>query len=420
MMMKKVISSVVLALALPLMAGAQKYVGGDMSMVPQYEAANVVYKDAANQRITDLLQYVRQEAGFNIIRLRLFVNPSGETGVVQDLAYVKALGKRVKDAGMALLLDFHYSDTWADPDDQWTPAAWQSLSDEQLYQKIYDYTKDCLQQLVAAGATPDFIQPGNEITYGMLWPTGHVWPAGGGQDGGTWSNFVSYLNNGIKACREVCPNAKIVIQTEMSKSENVTNFYNTLKPFNVDYDIIGISYYPDWHGSISTLNTILNTLEAQHADKKIMIVETGYAIQWQLGGAKYNFTSTYPLTEEGQRKFTADLIAMLNGHKNVNGLFWWYPDYTLYNIVFVDGKSDNWSKDFTGGYWNATLFNIQTGRAYAALYELKNFVGNDTGIHGLTTTSATDAWYTIDGRRLTGKPTQRGLYINNGRKVVVR
>ena len=157
MMMKKVISSVVLALALPLMAGAQKYVGGDMSMVPQYEAANVVYKDAANQRITDLLQYVRQEAGFNIIRLRLFVNPSGETGVVQDLAYVKALGKLVKDAGMALLLDFHYSDTWADPDDQWTPAAWQSLSDEQLYQKIYDYTKDCLQQMVAAGAQPDFI-----------------------------------------------------------------------------------------------------------------------------------------------------------------------------------------------------------------------------------------------------------------------
>ena len=403
---------------------AQKYVGGDISMLKKFTDEGAVYKDKDGTTIQPLA--FMKEQGMNTMRVRLFVDPSKASasdqkeGAIQDLSYVIALSKDIKAAGLQLMLDFHYSDTWTDPGQHSTPSAWASLNTVNLATKVYDYTKGCLQQLVAAGATPDFIQPGNEITYGMLWPTGHVWPAGGGQDGGTWSNFVSYLNNGIKACREVCPNAKIVIQTEMSKSENVTNFYNTLKPFNVDYDIIGISYYPDWHGSISTLNTILNTLEAQHADKKIMIVETGYAIQWQLGGAKYNFTSTYPLTEEGQRKFTADLIAMLNGHKNVNGLFWWYPDYTLYNIVFVDGKSDNWSKDFTGGYWNATLFNIQTGRAYAALYELKNFVGNDTGIHGLTTTSATDAWYTIDGRRLTGKPTQRGLYINNGRKVVVR
>ena len=107
---------------------------------------------------------------------------------------------------------------------------------------------------------------------------------------------------------------------------------------------------------------------------------------------------------------------MLKQHPNVNGLFWWYPDYTLYNIVFVDGKSDDWSKNFTSGYWNATLFNIQTGRAYAALYEMKNFTDGSAGIQTITAADRTDgAWYTLDGRRLSGKPAKQG-----GKKVIVR
>ena len=411
---------------LPLTATAQKYVGGDISMLPRFVEQGAVYKDKDGNRV-EPLAFCRQE-GWNTMRVRLFVDPSKASqahqkqGAIQDLAYVIALSKDIKAAGLQLMLDFHYSDTWTDPGQHSTPSAWSTQDVSTLTSTLYTYTRDCLQQLVAAGATPDFIQPGNEITYGMLWPTGHIWPAGGGQDGGTWDTFVGYLKSGIRACREVCPKAQIVIQTEMSRSDNVTNFYNTMKPYNVDYDIIGISYYPDFHGSIATLNATLSTLESQHADKKIMIVETGYAIQWQLSGAKYNFSSTYPLTEEGQRKFTSELIAMLNNHKNVNGLFWWYPDYTLYNIVFLDGKSDDWSKDFTDGYWNATLFNIQTGRAYAALYELKNFAGDDTGIRTRHATAATgnDAWYTLDGRRLNSKPATPGLYITGGRKVVVK
>ena len=150
-----------------------------------------------------------------------------------------------------------------------------------------------------------------------------------------------------------------------------------------------------------------------------MIVETGYGFEWQLGDAKYNFSSTWPISEEGQKKFTADLINLLNQHDKVNGLFWWYPEYTLNNIVFKNGSED-WNKNFTAGYWNAALFHYKTGKALAALYEMKNFVGT-SGIQGVRTESErSDDWYSIDGRKLTGKPTTRGIYINNGKKMIIK
>ncbi len=142
---------------------AQKYVGGDISLLPTNENANATWLDKNGNKITDILPFCKTE-GMNAMRVRLFVNPADYTGsdkdanACQDLEYVKALGKRIKDAGFKLMLDFHYSDTWADPAKQWTPKAWKGLNDEQLNTKIYDYTKDALQQMVAAGVTPDFIQ----------------------------------------------------------------------------------------------------------------------------------------------------------------------------------------------------------------------------------------------------------------------
>ena len=118
--------------------------------------------------------------------------------------------------------------------------------------------------------------------------------------------------------------------------------------------------------------------------------------------------------------FATDLIAALQTHPRVNGIFWWYPEYTLNNIVFKNGSED-WSKNFTSGYWNAALFHYKTGRALAALYELKNFADNDTGIEPVERSSFNvqrDSWYTLDGRRLSSAPSQKGLYIHNGKKIV--
>jgi arabinogalactan endo-1,4-beta-galactosidase len=406
------------------MASAQKYVGGDISMLKKFLDEGAIYNDKDGNVVQPLAFF--KEQGWNAMRVRLFVDPANASssdrkeGAIQDLEYVKAMGKDIKAAGLKFMLDFHYSDTWTDPGQHSTPASFRVLP--ALYEELlYSYTKQCLKELNEVGATPDFIQTGNEITYGMLWPTGHIWPAGGGQDGGTWENFTRYLTEAIRACKEMCPDAQIVIHTEMSKAQNVIDFYQQLSNYpNVSYDIIGLSYYPDFHNGLNVLNSTLTTLESSYPNKNIMIVETGYGFEWPISGAKYDFSDIWPITEEGQRKYTADLIATLNSHPHVNGLFWWYPEYTLNNIVFKNGTED-WSKDFTSGYWNAALFHYKTGKALAAFYELKNFNDGSAGMQIVRSTDNKDgAWYTLDGRKLNETPQKKGIYINNNKKVIVR
>lgn len=410
---------------LTMTMSAQKFVGGDISMLKKFLDEGAVYNDKDGAAVEPLVFLKAQ--GWNSMRVRLFVDPSKagaedrKEGAIQDLDYVIAVCKDIKAAGFSLMLDFHYSDTWTDPGQHSTPSGWSGLTVEQLKTKVYDYTKDCLQKLKDAGATPDFIQTGNEVTTGMLWPTGRIYAGGGAPANGSWDNFAGYLTSAISACNEVCPDAKIVIHTEMHAPADVPKFYNNLANYpDVNYDIIGLSYYPDYHGDLSVIGSTLSTLESQHADKNIMIVETGYGFEWQLGGAGYNFSSTWPITEEGQRQFAADLITMLNDHPRVNGLYWWYPEYTLNNIVFKNGTED-WSKDFTSGYWNAALFHYKTGRALAALYELKNFAP-DTSIGNLTPSlsEGEGAWYDLSGRRLSAQPTARGIYIHDGKKYMVK
>lgn len=227
----KTLLASILAFAAISGSAQTKYAGGDLSMLTKYEEANVAYYDVNGTKIENgkLLEFLRDDAGFNIVRVRLFVNPTGATGVCQDLDYVKKLGKQIKDAGMAFMLDFHYSDTWADPSNQYTPAAWSSLSDADLYARYTTTPKECLNALKAYGATPDFIQTGNEISYGMLW---------GAQGSSSpkkcytsstanWDRFIELLTNAGKACREVCPQAKIIIHTERTGNWSTTRASTT-------------------------------------------------------------------------------------------------------------------------------------------------------------------------------------------------
>ena len=396
---------------------AQKYVGGDISMLPKYEEAGVVYKDKSGNTVSDVLGFFNEE-GLNAMRVRLFVDPSNDNdkAVCQDLEYVKALGKRIKDAGMKLILDFHYSDTWADPGKQWTPNAWKDMTDEQLKDTIYGYTKYCLEQMVAAGATPDFIQTGNEISYGMLWGTKAA--VGGNNTNrcytnspqANWTRFINLLKKAGQACREVCADAKIIIHSERTRKPSVlTDFFDRMTNASLDYDIIGLSYYPAYHGSLEDLETALTTLEGKNYGKDIMIVETGYSYAWALGNTEFDYTGTYPYTEEGQRQFTADLVAKLNNHDSVKGLFWWWPE-------------DNGNKGVTNSWWNAALYNHDTGKPYAAFYELKNFNNGSSGFQDVKKEHKCKdcKWYTIEGRRLGGEPSKSGIYINDGKKKIVR
>ena len=404
--MKTIILSIFLATALT--AAGQTYVGGDISMLTKYEEAGVVYKDKSGNAVQPLTFF--KEQGLNTMRVRLFVDPSKDSdkAVCQDLDYVKALGKRIKDSGMCFMLDFHYSDTWADPAKQWTPDAWKNLDDAALADKIYEYTKECLNQLKAAGATPDFIQTGNEISYGMLWGTEGTnnnrcytnSPAA------NWNRFFSFLKKAGLACREECPDAKIILHSERAAQPNVlTDFFDRMKNNSIDYDIIGLSYYPAYHGNLATLETALTTLENKNYGKDIMIVETGYSYAWALGGTTYDYTGTYPYTEKGQRKFTADLIIKLKAHSSVKGLFWWWPE-------------DNGNKNVTSNWWNAALYDHNTGKPFAAFYELKNFNDGGTSIQEARSEKqeARECFYDLQGRRITAQA--KGIYINNHKKIV--
>ena len=395
---------------------AQKYVGGDLSVLLKYEEQKATYLDKDGKAIADVLAFVKEQ-GWNTVRMRLFADPSKDTdkNVCQDIEYVKSLGKRIKAAGLYFMLDFHYSDTWADPEHQTMPLEW-GMINTPAFEYIYTYTKTNLEALVTAAATPDFIQIGNEISFGMLWDGCKVsansnWTA---YEDTNWDHFSTALKNASKACREMCPEAKIVIHTEQCANNPTLDvaFFKRIQQYDIDYDIIGTSYYPYFKGPLANLDKGLSELEKNFPDKQIQLVETGYPSKWEVEGSTYDYTKTYPYSHEGQRQYAADLIATLKKHPQVNGLSWWY----------AEANAKGCTGSLAEGWYNASLFDNETGRALPALYELKAFDDGSTGIGSISADRqhTDDAWYSLSGRRLEGWPQQKGLYINNGKTVVVK
>lgn len=368
---------IIIAIAALCSAHAQE-AGGDVSLLTKYEQNGAYYYDTSGKRITNMLSYLKQQ-GWTLLRVRLFVDPKQASsadkgqGVIQDLDYVKALGARIKAAGFKLMLDFHYSDSWADPVKQYTPAAWVGLGDDDLNTTIYNYTRDCLKAMVEAGATPDYIQTGNEISYGMLW----------GEKGASslkkcyynndanWDRFTTLLKSAGTACREVCPKAKIIIHTErVANTTALESIYNRINTAKVDYDVIGLSYYPYFHGYLSQLESALNRLVSRFS-KDIMIVETGYYHAYQPTDISYDYSSTYPITDAGQLAFTNALIETLKKYKQVTGLVWWWPE--------ANEKGLDWNtKRVTDQWYNAGLWDNSTGRAMKSVEAIGTYAGWNT------------------------------------------
>lgn len=409
MTMKRTIVAMLFGLCIISGYAQKKLVGGDISLLPEYESAT--YMDRSGNVVKPLDLFKRE--GLNAMRVRLFVNPDKYPGdkdpnACQDLEYVKALGKQIKDAGFKLMLDFHYSDTWADPASQWTPEEWKSLTNDELYTKIYDYTKSVLQEMKAAGAEPDLIQTGNEISYGMLWGaygSSNLKKVYTNSDA-NWTYFLTLLKNAGKACREECPDAKIIIHSERVANTTVLKEFFTKVDSSLgdDYDVVGLSYYPYFHGKLPQLEAALEAVESV-SSKEIMIVEAGYPYAWAVPGTTVDYSSTYAYSEEGQRQFTADLIETLNKHEQVTGLFWWWMEYNAYGA----GLS---------GWYNAPLFDSRNGKALSALSELKNFLGDDGAIENVSVdaNNASPYWYNINGVRVTDH-TLPGIYIHAGKKI---
>jgi arabinogalactan endo-1,4-beta-galactosidase len=334
--------------------------GADISSLARIEQAGGVFRDSG--RVKDAVLILRSH-GANIFRLRLFVNPPDTDVVVNDLPYTIALAKRIKAAGARLLLDIHYSDTWADPGHQTTPAAWAGLGFAALEQEVESYTDSVVTQLKAAGALPDIVQVGNEIDSGMLWPLGQLYVAGG--DTLTeWTQFTGLLKAGIKGVHDALASGdtvRIMLQFGQGGETAGTQwFFDHMAAYGVPYDLVGLSWYPLYHGPLAALQGNLQTTATRYG-KDIVVVETSYP--WRAGGWESSVTAqsdmAWPITTAGQAQFARDLVdavaATAGGHGL--GVLWWYPEAIPVTGLFI----------YAGG--SLALFD-STGNALPAATQL--------------------------------------------------
>ena len=240
--------------------------GADISWVQQQEDKGITFSEKGIKK--DVLQILKDN-NFNWIRLRLFVNPKADSGYSKegycDLDHTLKMAKRIKDAGMKFLLDFHYSDNWADPGKQYAPASWSGLDVKGLEKKIYEYTKSVLDTFKTEGITPDMVQIGNEINHGIVWPLG--------KNDVTFEYFGRLLRSASLAVRKSDPGIKIMIHIACGgqNQESVLFFDNVLNS-DVDFDVIGQSYYPKWHGTLYDLMNNLTDLILRY-EKPVVVVE---------------------------------------------------------------------------------------------------------------------------------------------------
>lgn len=250
-------------------------IGADISFVPQSEARGAVFKDAngAQKDVCEILA----EHHFNNIRLRIFVNPEAEKGYAPgqgfcDLDHTLAMAKRIKAAGMDFALDFHYSDTWADPDKQFKPSAWGDATGVELENLLYEYTKDVLTTLKEGGAAPSIVQIGNEISHGFVWPEGKV------MDNATeenWTAMLGLYKAGERAVHEVLPKAKLQVHLALGGENNLCReFLDHMVAAGAGFDIIGLSYYEQWHETYDDMKANIVDLTARY-DKPVCICEYG-------------------------------------------------------------------------------------------------------------------------------------------------
>ena len=243
-----------------------KVLGADISFLPQLEDRGMKFSDKAVQK--DAIEILKDH-GFNYIRLRIFNNPASDSGYSPkkgfcDLEHTKQMAKRIKTAGLKFLLDFHYSDTWADPGKQFKPSAWKGLSFSDLKDSVYEFTKKVISELKVQGTPPDMVQIGNEINHGMIWPDGHI---------GHLDSLAQLIKAGTDAVLKVDPSIILLLHVALGgQNDESVWFINNMLARGVYFDVIGESYYPKWHGTLDDLRNNLTDL-AKRYSKDIIVVE---------------------------------------------------------------------------------------------------------------------------------------------------
>ncbi len=288
-----------------------KILGADISFLPELESRGMKFSD--NGKPGDAIQ-IMKDHGFNYIRLRIFNAPANPKGYSPgkgfcDLEHTKQMAKRIKAAGMKFLLDFHYSDYWADPQQQNKPAAWAGQDFATLKKSLYDYTADVMTQLKAEGIAPDMVQVGNEINHGIVWPDAAI---------NNLDSLAQLLYQGFKAIKAVNPQTTVMLHIALGGQNDESRFFlDNMQKRNVPFDVIGLSYYPKWHGTLTDLKNNMADL-AKRYHKQVMVAEYS------------------------QLKKEVNGIAFTAPGDKALGSFIWEPISTWEAIFDKDGKSNQY------------------------------------------------------------------------------
>jgi arabinogalactan endo-1,4-beta-galactosidase len=340
---------------------ALSILGADVSSLKKSEDMGGVYRYRDGME-ADALQILK-DYGLNYARLRVWVDPADG---YHDKAEILNMALRLKSLGIKLLVDLHYSDNWADPGKQIKPAAWKDLDLEQLKKVVYEHTFDVCHSLVAQGTPPDMVQIGNEINAGMLWPDG---------DYQHFDNLAALLKEGYQAVKDCSSSTLVMLHIAEGGDNDLARWwFGNITRRGVPFDVIGISYYPFWHGSLGELQYNLNDISSRY-EKDVIVVETAYAFTDKDNDFLPNIVSSemaipgYPLTPEGQRAMLRDVMAIVRAVPNGRGLgvFYWDATWTA-----VPGNGWDSTDPKSGNAWeNQALFDYDE-RALPALDEYLN------------------------------------------------
>ncbi len=315
-----------------------------------------------DKQVDPLADFVQN--GVTCMRIRLWVNPYDGKGNPYgagtcDLDYAVRLAELCVSKGFAIMLDIHYSDFWVDPAKQTLPKGWPCEIDA-LASKVYTYTSEVLRSFADKGIPLRYIQVGNEITNGMLWPVGRLQE--GSAPRGNYGNLIRLLNAGIAACRKQTPHSQLVLHLERSYDQALyAEFFDQMEHAHMDYDIIGMSYYPYWHGDLAQF--FANVDACRRFGRPIMAVETSYAftldnyvlpsgddVQLVINkdnAADMAICRRYPVTKEGQAAFVRDFLLQGKAH-GLDGVFWWEP-------LWLPGEGLYWATDEAKQYIGETF-----------------------------------------------------------------
>ena len=404
-------------------------IGVDISSIMDVLNKGGVFYNA-NGEEQDVFEILK-DYGVNYVRIRLWHNPKNANGLGfgggnNDTLTGIEIAKKAARVGMRIALDFHYSDFWADPSKQSIPRAWEGFTDEQVVDAIYEYTKETVKAFEKAGVRPHMVQIGNEINNGMVYPNGNIATRG-------YRRLAMFLNAGIQAVKEISPTIKTVIHlAEGASEQRLIYFFDKMLENNVEFDIIGLSYYSFWHGTLTQFEQTLKTLESRYT-QQIAVMEYSYGYTDYSNEFSANIYSSemeseggYKTSMQGQASYIRDVNAAIASIESGIGSFYWEPAWLAVSgagwassgaIEYLTAQGDDTSSIGKASWANQALFSF-SGKVLPSI-NVFNWMKTSTFDDERIETLETNLSVVINIRANETLPTHTVAYTSLDRRTLV-